>query len=279
MPQEYSQQGFNGREKVIFITVLILHVLVIGFFAVQFESTPQTDELNINLVDEPSVGPKVAPVTTRREYSPEPPKESAPAPIPEPEAPDLPDLPPVPATPPAPAEPNFNAPPLPAPRKVSEPKVARLPRPPRRNTTRKLTTTKTTVRKTGTNNNEFVPIGKEDLAQMFGEKPSNTPQGGPKTDAGYKQKFAAYLKMHWPNYQPSRAELGNAWEKREFRVRIDLHIDGSGRTVSWQLRSSTGNAVMDRAIMRMFENLTQFPAPDGGKPFRMSNESIVFELT
>ncbi len=273
-----------GYAKIIFIAVLILHVLAVAVpFLLGLKNPEMPEELNINLVDEPSVGPNAGPVTTRKEYSPEPPQEAAPEPVPEPEIPDvpepkmpkMPEMPQMPPPPPVPAEPNLKLPPLPPKKTVKQPKFNRkLPKkntPPRRPAkrqaqSRKLTTVKK-GRNTGSNSNEFVPIGKEDLAQMFGKKPSNTPQGGPKSKTDYTGKLVGFLKLHWQTYAPSRAELGDA----EPEAAVEIAIDGSGNVVEAGIIKPSGNPRFDNAVRRMLGELRKYPAPDDGKPVRIRN--------
>ena len=75
------------------------------------------ENLTINLVDEPSTGPKVAQTTTRLPPSPKPPEKVNPPPVPPspkpPKEPDIPDVTPMPAPP----EPNLAALPMPKPPK------------------------------------------------------------------------------------------------------------------------------------------------------------------
>lgn len=290
-PQNRNQLRSTTRERGLFVCMVVLHffAVLLPYALISFgfwELKKEEAELSINLVDEPSVGPKVAPVTTRLEYAPEPPKDAAPEPIPEPDIPDLPDLPDVP-TPPPPSEPSFEVPPLPAPPAPSRPKPVKEPtfnapkmpkkkpskpaKPRKTPSDRRMTTTKT-GRKTGRNNNDLVPIGKDDLAQMFGKKSSNTPQGGPKPQADYSGKLVGFLKMHWQSYAPSRAELGSS---RKFETRVEIALDGSGRVIEAKITRSSGNARMDEAVRRMLSSLRQYPAPEDKRPVRMRD--IVIE--
>lgn len=277
-----------GRSKRILANVLIIHVLVIalplGWVLLMAQFTDRDETFSINIVDTPSVGPVTAEITTRTK----PAEKPAPEPVPEP-APELPapapepvvDLPPVPTPKPV-AEPVVN---LPAPRPAAkpEPKVAlpsppKPPAPPNKNASksaddsRKLTNQK--VKGGGSNNNPDVPIGKIDAAQKFGEKFSNTAQGGPDKMSQYAGMLSMFLKAQWQNFVPSRADLGSSRPK----VQIMLSISGTGQVLEAKIMRSSGVAAMDAAAARLLAELKKVPAPPDGKPWQHDNIELDTEM-
>ncbi len=280
-----------GRSRRIFFNVLILHILAVfvpllilymrGFFK------PEDPAFTVNLVETPSTGPVTGPETQRLPPAPEPTPESNPDPAPEP----LPELPvPAPQQPqPRPvAEPVVPNLPMPMPRPpktVREPQLT-LPqvpvtkkepvkKPPRRSAdnSRKLSDSRKKTPRTGNNTNELVPIGKADVAQKFGDRFSNTPQGGPNRADSYAGTLAAFLKMQWATYVPSRAQLGD----RKPEVKIALTIAGNGNVISARIVQASGVPAMDAAVRRMLGELRRFPAPPNGKTW--SHQDIVLDTS
>ncbi len=300
------------RERTIFSTMAIGHVLAVlipfALISWGFWEQEKEEELSINIVDEASVGPVVAMETTRLPFdeNPTPDVISEPTPeppTPEPPAPEPPAPEPIPTPPPAPAQPEFvmpkmptvvEAPPAPKPmnsprpipqRIVSQPKfdLPKMPTPKAKPKPRdervftpvkdnRMTSTKTGV-KSSNNSNDLVPIGNRDAAQRYGKKFSNTPQGGQNKSDQYTARLGGFLKMHWRNYAPSRAELGGV----DFEAKIALHIDGSGRLISGTIIKYSGNHIMDAAVRRMLNNLKQYPAPDNRQPVKISSITITLE--
>ncbi len=286
-----------GRSKRILVNVFILHVLVVAFplgwvmLMDQFDTPEET--FSINIVDTPSVGPVTGPVTTRRAPSDNP--------GPEPVAP-LPDT----APPPPPvAEPVVTLPDAPKPQPVAEPTVALpSPRPAARpepkitlpkvpvqakpaaqtgkntpkNTAasddRRLTNQKKPGGGGGSNTNSDVPIGKEDVAQKFGEKFSNTAQGGPDKATRYAGILGMFLKTQWQIYVPSRADLGSG----NPTVKIMLSVSGSGQVLEAKIIRPSGVPAMDLAAARLLSELKRVPAPLDGKPWKHDNIELETEM-
>ncbi len=229
---------------------------------------PEPELESINIEEMPSVGPEVAPETTRLPPDPDPipepqvtppePTPPEPAPITEPEV-DLPDV-----TETLIDEPTLDLPQPPKPPKktnyAKEPKL-KLPPVPK---TRELNDKKPTKPQTGKNDNPLVPIGPKNAAQTHGEKPSNTAQGGPNQSDRYTAMISQFLKVQWQEFAPS---LANA--RSDASVGVKLTISPEGRLVSWSITRPSGNAEMDAAAKRMLEHLktVQLPKPDG-KPWK-----------
>lgn len=280
-----------GRGKRIFVNSLISHILVfivpLLWVMLMDQFNPPEETFSVNVVDEPSVGPVTGPVTTRLPPSEKPTPEAEPDPTPAPEpTPDLPTPEPTPALPePAPPslpEPTIKTPfPVPQPPKRKEPKLS-LPTPPRpptpkpvkaKNTnassdnSRRLTNNKKKGGRTGSNFNDQVPIGKADVAQKFGEKFSNTPQGGPDRASRYSALLATFLKTQWQAFVPSRADLGDSRPT----VLVSISIAGNGTVLEARIVRSSGVAAMDIAARRMLDSLKRVPAPLDGKPWKHDN--------
>jgi len=284
-----------GRSKRILVNVFIIHVLAValplGWVLLMAQFTDREETLSINIVDDPSVGPVTGPITMRRAPSDNPgPEPAPPAPAPPAPAPPAPepvvDLPAVPQ-PKAVAEPVVD---LPSPRPASkpEPKIS-LPKPPSppaptappnknasKNSSalpddRRLSNSK---KGGGSNRNEDVPIGKEDVAQKFGEKFSNTAQGGPDKMSQYAAKLTMFLKVRWQLFVPSRADLGSSRPK----VQIMLSISASGQVLEAKVVRPSGVAAMDLAAARFLTDLKQVPLPPDSKPWRHDNIELDTEM-
>jgi TonB family protein len=250
-----------GRRKRIFVNVLILHAMALSvpLLLDYYHSIFDRDEnvFEINIVDTPSVGPVTGPRTTQKPSPPEP--MVKPPPEPTPPEPLPPDPTPPPPTPPPPVkEPVVADLPFPTPKAVKEPTV-KLP-PVRRTDDRSLNTKKAAPPAPSKPQNKFVPVGKDDVAQTLGEKPSNTPQGGKQTEADYNSKLKAYLMALWA--PPSRAEIGDIKPV----VLIEISISGTGMVTSSRIVKPSGVAAMDAKVRQFLSQLKQVPIPDDGKP-------------
>ena len=225
------------------------------------------EELTVNLMDEPSVAPEVAPQTTRLPPAPTPEPEIADLPQPPPPEPEIANLPapepPKPKLPKAPPEPKFELP------KVVKPKPAAPPP-----QDRKLTDSRKTGVRTGERKNPDIPIGKRDTGQRYGEKPSDTPQGGPRNDARYAAMLSVFLKARWNTYVPVRAQLGAARPE----VEVWLRISGEGKLLDARITRPSGNAMMDGAVTRMLNDLRRQPMPVPGNR-REQNIRVTFDTS
>lgn len=268
----------------IHIVLLFVPLLVMALMSL-FEPDPPED-LTVNLVDDPSTGPVVAAETTRLPPSPKPEAEVNPPPIPPkpaPPEPELPDVPPVPAPPepeladlPAPpVPPRVKAPPEPEldlPKVVKKPPKKRPVVPP--DTDRTLRNTRKVGVRTGSQTNKDIAIGKRDAAQRYGEKFSNTPNGGRRNEARYAALLGAFLKVRWSAFVPARAQLGD--EKPE--VVVLIAISGDGRLLEARIEKPSGNAAMNNAVNRLLETLKtqQLPrSPDG----RVWRNRVIFDTS
>ena len=220
--------------------------LLVGLVADWFQPNVRED-LTVNLVDEPSVGPEVAPQTTRL----------PPSPTPEPEV----NPPPVPPTP-APPEPKIDLP------KVVKPKPAAPPQ------DRKLTDSRKTGVRTGERKDPNIPISGKETSQRYGEKSSDSPDGGKRNDERYAALLGAFLKIRWSAYVPARAQLGDA--KPEVTVR--LTISGDGRLLDARIEKPSGNAAMDGAVARLLEALRTQPLPKSPDGRERSNR-VTFDTS
>ena len=258
------------RRRQLLIGSVIGHILVVLLpLAVMFIDRwfgPEPEIESINIEEMPSVGPEVAPETTRLPPDPDPIPEP-PVPIPEPPTPEpSPVVEPqveLPEVPEVISEPDLDLPKPPKPPKkvaIKEPKF-KLPPVPK---TRELTDRKKTKPQTGQNDNPLVPIGPKATAQTHGEKPSNTAQGGPNQNDRYTAMISQFLKVKWQEFAPS---LANA--RSDASVGVRLTISPEGRLDSWNITRPSGNAEMDAAAKRMLEHLktVQLPKPDG-KPWK-----------
>ena len=263
------------RRRQLLIGSVIGHVLVVLLpLAVMFIDRwfgPEPEIESINIEEMPSVGPEVAPETTRLPPDPDPipeppvpmpePPTPEPSPVPEPEVP----VPEVMET--VIDEPSLDLSKLQPPKQkkyAAEPKL-KLPPVPK---TRELTDRKKTKPQTGQNDNPLVPIGPKATAQTHGEKPSNTAQGGPNQSDAYVAKLTAVLKIHWRDYSPS---LANVRSDASVGVWLRIVPNGdSGRLDGGKISRSSGNTEMDAAAKRLLEHLkaVQLPKPPDGKPWQ-----------
>ena len=278
-------QPAERSRKVFYIslgahTVLVFVPLLLMLIMKLFEPAPPED-LTVNLVDEPSTGPVVAAQTTRLPPAPRPEENVNPPPVPPtpaPPEPELPDVMPVPA-PPEPELTDLPTPPVPKRPKVPpEPKL-QLPKvvktkkpavPP--DTDRTLRNTRRVGVRTGSQTNKDIAIGKKDAAQRYGEKFSNTPDGGRRNEARYTALLGAFLKMRWTPFVPARAQLGD--DKPE--VVVFLSISGDGKLQAARIEKPSGNPAMDNAVLRLLETLkTQsLPKSPDGKPW---SSRVIFD--
>lgn len=269
-------QPVERTRKVFYVslgvhTALLFVPLLLMLAAKLFAPDPQ-EELTVNLVDEPSTGPVVAAETTRLPPAPKPEENVNPPPVPPapaPPEPELTDVPPVPA-PPEPVLADLPLPPVPKlPEAPPEPKL-KLPKvvktkkkpsvPPE--TDRTLRNTRKVGVRTGSQTNKDIAIGKKDAAQRYGERFSNTPNGGRRNNARYAALLGAYLKMRWTPFVPARAQLGD--DKPE--VVVFISISGDGKLLQARIEKPSGNPAMDHAVKRLLESLKMqtFPrSPDG----------------
>lgn len=273
-----------GRKRKIFLAVLTAHaglfLLPLAVAMIEEALHPPETVFEINLVDTPSVGPETGDTTTRQpEPRPEPePQPPPPQPQPEPQIQPQPEPqvmpPPVPM--PSPVAEPVAALPMPTPRQVKEPEIKLPPvrTPENRNLDKPKEPPKTPPKNqpasqnrppqknSGEPANEWIPVGSKSQAQTLGDKPSNTPQGGPKTDDAYPRTLAAFLKMHWN--PPSRAALGGNFAETE----IMISISGSGQITSARIVKPSGNAAMDARVRQFLVETRQVPAPPDGRPVR-----------
>ena len=237
--------------------LLVLLPLAVMLFDRWFGPEPELDSINIE--EMPSVGPEVAPETTRLPPDPDPipepqvtppePPPPEPAPVAEPQV-DLPEVPEVIS------EPDLDLPQPPKPKKyAAEPKL-KLPPVPK---TRELNDRKKTKPQTGKNDNPLVPIGPKATAQTYGEKPSNTAQGGPNQNDRYTALISQFLKVKWQEYSPS---LANARSDASVGVRLRIVPNGESGRLEWgKITRPCGNAEMDAAAKRLLEYLKTHPLP------------------
>lgn len=246
--------------SVVGHVLVVLLPLAVMLFDRWFGPEPELESINIE--EMPSVGPEVAPETTRLPPEPEPtppepeptppePTPPEPAPVTEPEL-ELPEVPEIIS------EPDLDLPKPPKqPVAIKEPKI-KLPPVPK---TRELTDKKKPKPQTGRNDNPLVPVGPKETAQTHGEKPSNTAQGGPNRSDRYTALISQFLKVKWQEYSPSLANM-----RSDASVGVRLSISPGGRLLSWSITRSSGNAEMDAAAKRLLEHLktTSLPKnPDG----------------
>ena len=275
---------FGSRQRRIFWISLAVHLFLVFLILADFKGS-SAEEFSVNLVEEPSSGPAVAAETVRLPPSPDPDENVNPPPAPpEPEVADLPPVPappepeiadlpmPMPETkkPDTPPEPKISLPQVPKRVKaVAEPKI-NLPAVPVKTGTlarslpsdRVLKNTSKVGVRTGSQTNKDIPIGSRDAAQRYGEKFSDTPNGGRNSDARYAAVLGVFLKAQWSSYTPARAQLGDG--KPE--VTVWLAISGDGRLLEARIEKPSGNAGMDQAVARLLEALKrqQLPkSPDG----------------
>ena len=287
--QEYQAifQPAERTRKVFYVSLaahiaLIFVPLLLRLIMGLFEPAPPED-LTVNLVDDPSTGPVVAAQTTRLPPAPEPEENVNPPPVPPTPAPPEPELADVLPTP-APPEPEVGELPSPPVRKMPkappEPKV-KLPKVVKRKKTAVTPDTDRTLRntrkvgvRTGSQTNKDIPIGKRDTAQRYGEKFSNTPNGGRRNEARYAALLGAFLKMRWTPFVPARAQLGD--EKPE--VVVFISISGDGRLLGARIERPSGNPAMDNAVMRLLEALKMqtFPRSPDGKPW---SNRVIFDTS
>ncbi len=281
-----------NRGKRIFCNVLILHILAVfgpmTLLYVRGLLEPEKQSFSVNLVDVPSVGQVTGNETQRLPPEPKKPAEHA-----KPESkteprPELPDV--IPAQPQrqSVAEPVVSGLPVPTPppvKPVREPQLNLTKLAASKPTTkdrrpsksaddsRKSSDVREKTARSGSNTNELVPIGKADIAQKFGERSSNTPQGGSGKTDSYAGILVTFLKMQWAAYVPSRAQLGD----RKPEVRIALNIAGNGSLISARVVQASGIPAMDAAVTRMLEELNRFPMPPDGKAW--SHQNIVIDTS
>ena len=258
-------QPAERTRKVFYIslgvhTVLIFVPLLLMLIMKLFEPAPPED-LTVNLVDDPSTGPVVAAQTTRLPPAPKPEENVNPPPIPPtpaPPEPELPDVMPVPAPP----EPKLQLP------KVVKKKKPAVPP----DTDRTLRNTRRVGVRTGSQTNKDIAIGKKDAAQRYGEKFSNTPDGGRRNEARYTALMGAFLKMRWTPFVPARAQLGD--DKPE--VVVFLSISGDGKLQAARIEKPSGNPAMDNAVLRLLESLKiqTLPKSPDGKPW---SSRVIFD--
>lgn len=280
-------QPAERTRKVFYVSlgvhaVLIIVPLFIMLIMSLLEPDPPED-LTVHLVDDPSTGPVVAPQTTRLPPSPKPEPEVNPPPVPPtpaPPEPELPDVMPVPV----PAEPvltDLPVPPAePRPRVPAEPRL-KLPKVAKKKKTaappdpdRTLRNTRKVGVRTGSQTNKDIAVGKRDAAQRYGEKFSNTPDGGRRNEARYTALLGAFLKVRWSPFVPARAQLGES--KPE--VVVYLVISGEGRLQEARIEKPSGNPAMDHAVERLLETLKtqQLPrSPDG----RVWRNRVIFDTS
>lgn len=254
--------------------LLVVLPLLLGVLA-DWLHPQDREDLTVNLVDEPSVGPEVAPQTTRLPPSPTPEPEVNPPPVPPKPAPQEPEIADLPK--PAPPEPEVAdlpvpAPPKPKPKKAPPEPAFDLPKvvkpkpatPPPQD--RKLTDSRKTGVRTGERKDPRIPISGKETSQRYGEKASDSPDGGKRNDARYAAMLGAFLKARWSAYVPARAQLGDA--KPE--VTVLLAISGDGRLLEARIERPSGNAAMDSAVTRLLNDLrTQIlPKSPDGRPWR-----------
>jgi len=267
-PPEHSRKIFcwslTGHVVLIFSPMLIM--------AVADMLTPKAEDLSVNLVDDPSTGPVVAQETQRLPPSPKPDDNVNPPPVPPVPPPPEPQIPDVMPTPPPP-EPMLADLPMPMPREKKLPEAPpepalQLPKYVKKKTApppdpdRTLKDTRKIGQRTGSQTNPDIAIGKRDTAQRYGEKFSNTPNGGDRSNTRYAALLGAFLKIRWSAMTPPRALLGDA--KPE--VTVYLHISGDGRLIEARIERPSGNSAMDSAVQRLLESLKtqQLPrSPDG----------------
>ncbi len=254
------------RLRRIYIGSIIGHIILVLLPVAAlwldscFGREPEIIE-SINIEELPSVGPEVAPETTRLPPTEEEP-EPEPQPIPEPQ-PELPTpvaepevaLPEVPTTV---AEPDLDLPKPPKKVSVKEPNL-KLPPVPK---TRELTNKPPKKPPTSRNKNELVPIGNKNTAQRHGQTPSNTAQGGPGQNDRYTAVLSRFLKVKWQEYSPSLANL-----RDDATVGVKLVISPEGRLISGTIIRSSGNTEMDAAARRLIAHLQTITLPKnpGGK--------------
>ena len=232
------------------------------------------EELTVNLVDEPSTAPEVAPQTTRLPPSPKPEPKVNPPPVPPKPAPPEPKIADLPV--PVPPEPKIADLPMPAPPKkkpvkkppaepkIDLPKIVKKPKPaapPQQD--RRLTDSRKVGVRTGERKNPDIPIGAKDTGQKYAPKASDTPDGGKRNDERYAAMLGMFLKSRWSACVPARAQLGDA--KPE--VTVQLTIAGDGRLLNARIEKPSGNAAMDGAVARLLNELRtqRMPKPADGR--------------
>lgn len=268
--------SLGGHIALIFVPMLLMAVM--NLFA-----PDAPEELTVNLVDEPSTGPVVAPETTRLPPSPEPEPEVNPPPVPPAPVPPEPEIADLPT--PAPPEPVITDLPTPVPQIKAPPepvipdlpKVVKTQKPkktPPPNPDRTLHNTRKVGVRTGSQTNKDIAIGKKDAAQRYGERFSNTPNGGKRNDARYAARLGAFLKIRWSGFVPARAQLGDA--KPE--VVVMLAVSGDGRLLEARIERPSGNPAMDNAVKRLLESLRGqiLPRSPDGRPWR---DRVIFDTS
>ena len=271
-PPFRARKIFFGSLAAHFLT-FVLPMLLAALM--EWMRPEKPEDLTVNLVDDPSVGPVVAHETTRLPPSPVPEPKVNPPPIPPkpvpPDEPVLADLPiPPPPEPvltdlPAPALPPKPRPKAPPEPRIKLPKIAKNTKPatpPKPD--RKLENTRKTGIKSGSLKNQDIPIGGKDAGQKYGDKHSDTPDGGPRNDARNAALLGKYLKNLWDPFTPA---WGLVKDTARPEVEIWLEVSGDGRLLTARIVRPSGSAVMDRAAMRFLESLRSqtLPRPKDGR--------------